>query len=257
MNFNFWTQYFQYNQDHFDHIDWLQCQPLTPYERMVVERSIQQFQKGEYSEGKNLMKFAKGFAKKFPEHGEYANTIKHFIKEEQRHAMVLGRFMAQENIPKIKEHWIDDIFRYIRKLMGLELSITILATAEIISAVYYKGLKRATSSPILRTICQQILKDEAMHLAFQAYTKSIFMDKRSGIQNFFLKLGHHIFTSGTSLLVWFFHRKVLIKGGITLDVYLEEIDQEFRLLYANARNATLEREMMGEKRDNYNTEIRA
>jgi hypothetical protein len=79
--------------------------------------------------------------------------------------MVLGRYMDKENIPKIREHWLVNIFRWLRKRAGLENTLTVLFTAEIISKVYYKALANATQSDILKKICTQILYDEDFHIA--------------------------------------------------------------------------------------------
>ena len=100
-------------------------------------------------------------------------TVKIFIKEEQDHALVLGQFMDMHSIEKIRKDGLDNIFRFLRKLAGLEGTVTVLLTAEIISMIYYQALRNATSSRTLRQICRQILIDEEMHLRFQSFTLSM------------------------------------------------------------------------------------
>src|SRR6476620_3746422 len=94
---------------------------------------------GYNSEGKHLY----SFAKRFPDPG-YLECIRLFIPEEQMHAKVLAKFMKKHDIPQIKNHWTDSVFRWLRKLAGIENTVRVLLVAEIIAKVYYKGLKQAT-----------------------------------------------------------------------------------------------------------------
>ena len=59
MNYMDWHRHFQNNIHHFDHIDWTSSDHLTSAEKETILTSIQQFQKGENSEGKNLIRFAR------------------------------------------------------------------------------------------------------------------------------------------------------------------------------------------------------
>ena len=141
MNFLLWDQYFRVNQDHFDHLDWTNTRPLTGKEKDTISSSIRQFQRGEHSEGKHFLRFAKSL-----EDESYMKALEIFIKEEQDHAAVLGRFMDIQQIQKLAKDRLDNIFRWLRKLAGLEGTVTVLLTAEIISMVYYKALRLATHS---------------------------------------------------------------------------------------------------------------
>jgi len=133
---------------------------LTTEEYNTIYQSIQQFQIGESSEGKYLMKAANEYLKDKSYNG-YAEALKLFIQEEQRHARYLAYFMKVEDIPVIKKHWIDQIFRKLRRLASLKQSITVLLAAEIIATVYYEALKNVTNSKLLIDICNRLLLDEA------------------------------------------------------------------------------------------------
>ena len=74
----------------------------------------------------------------------YAEVIELFVREEQRHARDLGRFMDVAGIPRRSRTWPDTVFRRLRQLGGLEISISVLITAEIIAKVYYAALREAT-----------------------------------------------------------------------------------------------------------------
>lgn len=196
MDFNDWKNYFETNQTHFANLDWDAADLLASEEKTLIASSIKQFQKGENSEGKNLMQYARQWGDI-----DYLQTIKLFIKEEQQHALVLGKFMAKHGIDKLRSHWTDTVFRRLRKLGSLENSVMVLITAEIIAAVYYKALKRVTDSVLLRSICKQILIDELMHINFQSYTLRQFYLKRSTPGKMSSRLIHRLLMIGTTFIV--------------------------------------------------------
>lgn len=222
MKFLYWYEYFLSNKDHFDHIDWPDGSTLTTGEKKMISHSISQFQRGEHSEGKHFMQFARTL-----NDDSYTETVKLFIKEEQDHAAILGRFMEVEKIKKLDKDWLDNTFRWLRKLAGLEGTITVLLTAEIISMVYYKALLSATKSEVLQQICKQVLTDEEMHLAFQCDTLRVLYSKKSRISLFFSKRLHAILMAGTIMIVWLHHARVLKGGGFAFTSYIKETWKTF------------------------------
>jgi len=212
-----WKKYFESNKTHFSDIDWTEEDKLTGIEKEIITHSIQQFQKGENSEGKHLF----AFAKTFPD-PQYFECIKLFISEEQMHARVLGKFMNKHSIPEINCHWVDSIFRWIRKLTGLENSIVVLVTAEIIAKVYYRALMEATSSLLLKKICTQILRDEDQHIIFQCSTLCYFYSKKNFLRKIASRSFHFVLMAGTILIVWVYHRKVLGAGNYRFSKFYSE-----------------------------------
>jgi hypothetical protein len=217
MSYSNWKEYFELNKVHFSDIDWSQQEKLTEKEKKIITASIQQFQKGENSEGKHFFAFAKTFPDPL-----YQECIKLFIAEEQTHALVLGKFMDKHCIPKIKKHWVDGCFRWLRKFSGLENSVIVLVTAEIIAKVYYRALMNCTLSGLLRKICIQILKDEDQHIIFQCYALSYFYAKKNLSRKFFTRSFHFVLMIGTILIVWMYHRKVFITGGYNFNKFFNE-----------------------------------
>lgn len=147
--------------------------PWESFERVpkdihpTVAASVRQFQLGESSEARNLKAKVARHVKKGGDRA-YQDAMDWFIFEENRHSRLLGRFMALEHMPKATSQLTDRLFRCVRHTVGLRTSLTILLSAELIAVPYYTALRRATCSPILTTICDQILLDEAMHIRFQA-----------------------------------------------------------------------------------------
>lgn len=174
---------------------------LNDDERRAVTKSLQAFQLGESSEGLHLYRCAAQYAKTTGD-VEYVEAIKLFIREEQRHAQYLARFMELTNIALARKIFIDSVFRMLRQLVGLECSISVLITAEIIANVYYRALHDATQSVFLKEICDQVLRDEKMHVRFQAERLSILRKGRKRILLAVTNFIQRFLFAGTTAVVW-------------------------------------------------------
>ena len=72
---------------------------ITGSERTVIWDSVLEFQLGESSQGRHIIRCAHEFALR-QRSPACAEAIKLFIREEQRHARDLGRFMDLAGIPR-------------------------------------------------------------------------------------------------------------------------------------------------------------
>jgi hypothetical protein len=222
----FWCAYFHRNSSCASDLPWDVPYRLTTGERTAITKSIQQFQLGEGSAGKRLLQRGEAFARAASD-ADFVAALTLFIREEQRHSAHLGRFMDQQGIPIAAHHWVDRVFRQLRGLAGLELSLRVLVTAELIAVPYYRALRDATASPLLRALCGRILRDEAGHLRFQAWMLARLGLARSRRGQWLSAAAHGVFLLGTSLLVWIEHHRVFIAAGYRLDQFLEETLLEF------------------------------
>ena len=139
-----------------------------------------------------------------------------FVKEEQRHSELLGRFLHTQGAACLRRHWVHAAFRRARGLASLELRMRVLATAEVLAIPYYTALRDATGSPLLRCICCRILSEEAQHLRFQAFTFGRLGLMRPTLRRRFASAAHRWFLMATTLLVWIEHRPVFRAGGYSL-----------------------------------------
>ncbi|MBK9316736.1 MAG: ferritin-like domain-containing protein [Acidobacteria bacterium] len=199
---------------------------LTDVEKRLIEKSIATFQLGEYSEGKGLLRAAEIFARQV-DNEELVKITRLFIAEEQNHAMLLQRFMAMNSIRPLKKHWADSVFRGLRKGVGFELSVTVLITAEIISLVYYKALSASTNSRQLQAICGKILSDETGHVEYESELLKYIRNKKPRLQKRVVEILHGILFSGTVIVVYHGHRKVLIAGGYDFNRFRQACWAEF------------------------------
>jgi len=215
MLFNQWKRYFQQNKNHFRHIDIERPDVLTQNEKSLISSSLQQFQRGEQSEGQYLFAFAMQVGDE-----DYLESIRLFIREEQRHAKILGAYMERNSIPLIKRHWVDSVFRGLRRLAGIENTVRVLLIAEIIAKTYYRALCRATSSALLQDICIQILQDQDQHIRFHCDALHFFHQKKSPAGRLLVSFWQLSLMSGAMLVVWLYHHKVLYKAGYSLQRFM-------------------------------------
>jgi hypothetical protein len=184
---------------------------------------------GEWARGRGLVRRASSHAI-LGRDSWFLPALRLFIAEEQEHSAILGRFLDHERIPRLTNHWIDGVFRRLRKLAGLELCATVLVTAEVLAIPFYQALRDATRSPLLRAISVRILCEEAAHLRFQALTLGLIrrpLGRRAGAMH---TRGHAILFRGTAWLLWQQHRRVFCAAGWDIRRYWREADSEFARL---------------------------
>jgi hypothetical protein len=230
-----WHLHFLANQQNPGEMPWDDTYKLSPAERRAIQHSVQQFQLGESSEGRRLLNRARAYSLATNDPG-FAEALSLFVKEEQRHSAYLLRFMRAQEIPNVSSHWVDSIFRRLRVLAGLELSLRVLVTAEIIAVPYYTALGRATASRLLRTISSRIVHDEAAHLKFQSSMLSRLGATRRPIVRRSIARLHRLFLIGTSFVVWCEHGSVFRAAGYTFELFLRESLAEFAALESPARD---------------------
>ena len=170
----------------------------------------------------------------------FLRTLQLFIAEEQGHSAMLGRFLDREGIPRLTAHWIDGVFRRLRKLAGLEICVMTLVTAEVLAIPFYRALRDATCSPLLRAICVRILCDEAAHLNYQALTVGLIRrplsERARAIRSFF----HRTLFRGTALLLWQQHRAVFRAAGWNFRRFWDDSRRGFAHLERCTRKVSLD-----------------
>jgi len=223
-----WRHWFEHNARTLLDIPWHLGAELTPDESAAIAQSLKEFQAGESSEGKHLFHYAKQYADRAGDE-DYVSAVRLFILEEQRHARDLGRFLTINGIPLVRTTFADRVFRRLRHLAGgLEISIAVLITAEIIAKVYYAVLREATQSVILRQLCDQILSDELRHVEFQSDQLRKLRSTRGWIGRTATMGLQRFLYSGTVLVVWFFHRRAIRHGGMSFTGWWRSCWNEFK-----------------------------
>jgi hypothetical protein len=228
--FREWLEYFQWNAEEPDTFPWQSRETLGEGEAARIGKSLAAFQLGENSQGSALLRFAK-------EYGEGMGfallpmITELFVKEERNHSALLGRFMDKHGIPRRDSDWTDSIFRRLRKPFGFEASISVLITAEIIALVYYRALREATSSRLLRAVCNKILEDEKAHVEYESALIRFARENRGPWRSRLWRQAHKVLFAGTVLVVYREHRRVLEDGGYPFIVFFDACWAEFHRLF--------------------------
>ncbi len=229
-----WLEYYRSNRESLLDIPWERGAEITDSERTAIWDSVREFQLGESSEGKHIIRCADEFAtrQRIP---AYAEAFKLFIREEHRHARDLGRFMDVAGIPPRTRAWPDTVFRRLRHLGGLEISIAVLITAEIIAKIYYAALREATQSTVLRRLCDQILRDEREHVRFQCDYLAILRRGRQPLLFGLTEAAHRFLFFGACIVVWKNHGKAIRKGGMRFRRFWESCWREMNAAMRHVR----------------------
>ena len=230
-NWDTWITYFEHNAMSLLAVDWDEKYQLSWEEHLRITQSVQQFQLGESSEGKHVIEQAQRYIAASGD-DKYLPALRLFIKEEQRHARYLARFMQKQDIPLAHSDPVDGVFRLLRRAFNLELSIMAMLTAEIIAVPYYKSLYDATDSPLLKQICRQLLRDEMQHLQFQLDALEKIDERHSSLVAPIMHMLHRILFAGAVLIVWQQHRLVLKSSRHSFPEFWRENWQHFNNLCA-------------------------
>ena len=225
-----WRDHFRAkNKSLADSLPWSDSYRLTDPERDAIRASIQQFQLGEGAQGRRLLKRGAQWGARRGDL-DFADSLQEFIREEQRHSALLAGFMDLNGIACLEKHWVDGLFRRIRVLAGLELAVSVLVSAELIAVPYYRALRDATKSPLLRAICERILNDEAEHLEYQGRTLGLI---RGSGREWKWAL-HRLFLEATNAVVWREHSPVFKAAGYTF----AQLRRESAEAFADLRGAS-------------------
>jgi hypothetical protein len=223
-----WGEHFRRNAiDQLD-IPWHDAIRLSDDQRRILIRSLQDFQLGENSDGRNGLARAAAYGQRIGD-PHYAETMRLFFAEEKRHAAYLARYLQIQDEPLIARSWTDFVFRRVRRLMGLETLLTVLLSVELITEVYYRAIRNATRCPTLRAICDQILRDEERHVQVHVERFALLGKGRWRIRVALHRIIWRCFFAGTCLAAWLKHRQAFRLGGYGLRAFWGEAWRRFRL----------------------------
>lgn len=208
-----WLEHFRRNAAWRAPIEWEHGPGLTAEELAAVGPSLQAWQLGESSDGGHLRAVAARYAEEandpvFPEVAEL------FIREEQGHSELMGRFLDLAGVGRLQAEWTDRAFRRLRHgASDLEGWATPVIVAEVLAVVYFEALRKATGSPLLKSICTWILADEVAHIRFQCERFAMMWRRRTGLSRWLSKAWQGALFTGAVLAVWAGHAGVLRAGG--------------------------------------------
>ena len=221
-----WIDYFTLNATR-QRVDWRLQPRLSTAETKAILHSLQAWQLGETSDGKNLIRAASRYALHTGDPA-YLEAVVLFIKEEQKHGDNLGRYLDAIGEKRIDWNWGDALFRAVRYFnTSMESWTLAVVVVESTAQVFYQSLKDATGCALLRQICTDILIDEAAHITFQTERLAVLFDAKTPMAKAVYRPLYKYFFFAVSLLVWVAHRRLFRAGGNTFFTYLRKIHYKY------------------------------
>jgi hypothetical protein len=207
-----WLDHFRDNAELRRPIPWELGPGVTADELATIGRSLQGWQRGESSDGNHLRAVAAHHAEATGD-PTFRDVIDLFIREEQRHGELMGRFLDLAGLPRLESDWGDRLFRGMRHgSRDMAAWGTPVIVAEVMALVYFDALRKATGSPVLKAICNQIVSDECPHIRFQCERFAILFRGRPVYRTLSLTFQWLLFFAAV-FLVWVGHGPVLRAGG--------------------------------------------
>ena len=222
----YWKNHFLHNLTK-KRIDWKLKPEITEEEKQSILYSLKAWQLGETSEGKHLLAAAAKFACKTDD-PEYVEAVKLFIKEEQKHGRNLGTYIDLIGQKRAQKDWGDTLFRKIRYFnKSMELWTIAVIIVESAAQIFYHALSDATNCKLLKSICHDILIDEAHHIKFQNERMYAIFQRKS-FYNKAISIGlYAVLFFGTIHAIWFGHRKAFMAGGVTKKDFYKQMYYKF------------------------------
>jgi bacterioferritin (cytochrome b1) len=222
----FWKNHFSKNLEQ-ERVDWNIIPSLTESEKENIMYSLKAWQLGETSEGVQLLNATKKYAQKIKD-PVYVDAMKLFIKEEQKHGNNLGKYIDLIGERRKTVDWGDSLFRKVRHLNSSIESWTItVIIVEYAAQIFYAALRDATRCDLLKSICNDILIDEAHHIKYQnERLKIIFERKNMYVKAFSIGI-YGILFFFTIHAVWFGHQKAFKAGGVSKQEFMRKMNFKF------------------------------
>lgn len=222
----FWITHYKNNSTQ-KRVDWSIKPNITKSEKENILYSLKAWQLGETSDGSHLLAATKKYANKYA-NDDYVEAIKLFIKEEQKHGKNLGLYIDSIGEQRTKKDWGDSLFRKLRYFnTSMELWTITVIIVESAAQVFYQALHDATNCKLLKSICNDILIDEAHHIKFQNERLFTIFYKKGFYQKAFAVTWYCILFFGTIHAVWIGHKKALKAGGVNKKEFMRQMYYKF------------------------------
>jgi len=222
----FWKNHFKENLKK-QRVDWSVKPNISATEKVNILYSLQAWQLGETSDGSHLLKAATKHAKKEND-PVYVDAVKLFIKEEQKHGNNLGLYIDAIREKRKKKNWGDTLFRKVRYFnTNMELWTITVLIVESAAQLFYQALYDATHCTLLKSICKDILQDEAHHIKFQNERMYQIFNKKGIYMKSLSFVAYSVLFFLVIHLVWWGHRKAFKAGGVHRQSFMQQMHYKF------------------------------
>jgi hypothetical protein len=167
MNWTAWVEHFEQNAG--------RAQPqveaptgLSAAQWAALLRSLATFQLGEAGEGRIAHDIDHVHLPDVDD--DFRTALKAFIREEGRHARVLGTMVKAMGGRLLDKQWTERAFVQVRRAFGVRFKLLVLLASEVIGIVFYGVMAealRARGGGSFAAALDELRADEEQHLRFQ------------------------------------------------------------------------------------------
>jgi hypothetical protein len=205
-----WLDHFERNRLHRPEPDWSRPTPFPPAVAARLARSLAHFALGERCEGTALLT---GARRHWPDDPDYLAAMTLFVAEEREHARLLDHLVVRLGGSPVTKHWTDRCFTMARHALGVGFEIQTVVVAELVGGAYF-WLLRSTGDPVLRQVCELMVRDETQHRRFHVERVVIAQLRWSGLRRALWTAQFQLLFRAALLAAWIDHRSALRAVGI-------------------------------------------
>ena len=219
-----WLDYFERNRLDRPEPDWDRPTPFPPTVTTPLARSLAHFALGESCEGTTLVAGARRY---WPDDPDYIAAMTLFVAEEREHARLLEHLVTRFGGTLVTKHWTDRCFTMARHALGLGFEIQTVVVAELVGGAYFR-LLRSTGDPVLRQVCELMVRDETQHRRFHVDRVVIAQLGWSPVRRALWTAQFQLMLRATLLAAWVDHRSALRAIGVGRRLFFAEARADAR-----------------------------
>lgn len=143
---------------------------------------------------------------------DYRAAIKLFIREEARHAGLLGALLVAHGERPATKTWRDGVFAKVRRLAGVRFKLFVFLSAEVAAILMFSSIISGLPDGPIRRSLERMLGDEEHHLEFHAQFWRTAIKTRIG--RAFFRIAFSLTACAASIAIVLDHLPLLIELGV-------------------------------------------
>ncbi len=229
-----WRRFFLRNKENRPEPDWEAPQNFTEPAQTLLEQSLREFQLGDGGGPASLIAWNR---EAYRRSGEgLAEVVDLWFEEEKGHSRLLGGLLKRYRREPIAGHWSFSLFCGLRRWLGVTFELQALTLTELSSTAYYRLLRQHGKDPVLRQVCDLILRDESGHLAFQNDRLAAKGAPWSGLMRCLWRIQFYVSGLVAASVLWASHGRCLRAMGATTTGFYCEAGRQFSRFLVRLEN---------------------
>jgi hypothetical protein len=219
-----WLDHFQRNRLDRPEPDWDRPTPFPPAVAAPLARSLAHFALGESCEGTTLLS---GARRHWADDADYIAAMALFVAEEREHARLLEHLVVRFGGTLVTKHWTDRCFTMARHVLGFGFEMLAVVVAELVGGAYFQ-LLRSTGDPVVRQVCELMVRDETQHRRFHVERVVVAQLRWSRLRRTLWTASFRLLFRAALVAAWIDHRAALRALGISRRLFGAEAAAEAR-----------------------------